>query len=286
MSTSTFRILICALSVGVLPRLATAQEGASSAADTAAPKPSSISGRVADHESALGIPGALVSLTSASGGPASVRRRGTNRDGRFFYSNLSAGTYFLTIDHFGYRSLHDTVSIPPGSELRMHAELSAAPIKLEPVVVVVRSRAHPLTVIPGLEHRKRLGQGTFIGRKEIEQQKPFYVSDLLRVVPGVRLFRDQDLGYAIRLRGGCTPSVWIDGNRTDATDVDLLLRPSDIQQVEVYRGAQLPPRFGSNPCGAVAFWTRSAERRPGQSATWKKVLISAAVVGVLFLGGH
>ncbi len=284
MSANTIRTLLCLLGVVVAPCATSAQDTA--AGDTLANKPSSISGRVADHESALGIPGAVVSLTSQLEGPTSVRRRGTNRDGRFFYSKLPPGTYVLTIDRFGYRSMHDTVTIPAGSELRMHAELSPFPVELDPVVVVVKSRSHPFTVIPGLEQRERRGLGTIIDRDAIEQQKPFYVSDLLRTVPGVRLLRDQDLGYSVRLRGGCLPAVWIDGNRTEATDVDLLLRPADIQTVEVYRGAELPPRFGNNPCGAVVFWTRIAQGGSGLGSTWKKLLISAAVLSVMFLRGH
>ncbi len=280
--------LLCLLGLAVAPCAAAAQEAADGAAasDTTSTKPSSISGRVADHESALGIPGAVVSLTSVVEGPSSVRRRGTNRDGRFFYSNLEPGTYLLSIDRFGYRSMHDTVRIPPGAQLRMHAELSVQAIKLDPVVVVVRSRSHPFTVIPGLEQRKRTGMGTFIDRKAIEEQKPFYVSDLLRTVPGVRLLRDEDLGYAIRLRGGCLPAIWIDGNRTQATDIDLLLRPSDIQEVEVYRGAEIPVRFGNNPCGAVAFWTRTASNDVGPGATWKKIAISAAALALIIVGSH
>lgn len=242
---------------------------------------STVSGIVSDHETVRPVLGATVFLTAGSGETRTVRRSETGQDGRFIFTGLPAGAYQLTVDRLGYRSLTDSITVPPGTELRVQAELSTLPLDLEPIVVVVGARSQD--VVPGLGGRVQRGVGTIITRDRIEATKAQHVSEILRLAPGVRLVPEGDLGYTVRLRGGCRPAIWIDDARTQSIDVDAILLPSDVEAVEVYHANELPARFGQDPCGAVVFWTRTQQPGTGKMAAWKRVALSAAVLAGMLL---
>ncbi len=267
-------LLIPILAAVLGPVPASAQEGRGQR-DTL----STVSGSVSDHETARPVLGATVSLTSGSGETLAVRTGETGRDGRFAFTGLPAGDYRLTVDRLGYHILNDSITVPPGAELRVQAELSTLPLDLEPIVVVVGAR----DVVPGLGGRAHRGVGTIITRDRIEATKAQHVSEILRLAPGVRLVPEGDLGYTVRLRGGCRPAIWIDDARTQSIDVDAILLPSDIEAVEVYHANELPARFGQDPCGAVVFWTRTKQPGTGKMSAWKRVALSAAVLAGMLL---
>jgi hypothetical protein len=267
--------------VAAVPRVGTAQTPASSPDRDST---SNISARLTDHETGQPIQGAIVRLFSGVGREERVRTRVTNRDGRFFFSHLPGGRYALVAGRLGYRNMSDSVAIPSGEDLQLRLQLSSYPVELDPVLVVVTPPTTRAGPVPGLAARERRGIGTILDRKEIEDVHPFEVSDLFRTIPGVRVMPDQDLGYRLELHGGCKPVIWVDGTRTSADDVDLFLRPSDLQAVEVYQAAEVPARYSGNSCGAVLFWTRPAEKANLKfSSFWKKLIIPAAILAALIV---
>ncbi|HKP76068.1 MAG TPA: Plug domain-containing protein, partial [Longimicrobiaceae bacterium] len=89
-------------------------------------------------------------------------------------------------------------------------------------------------------------------------------SDLLRRIPGLAFRQTRKGGFALRGRGGCEPQVYLDGMDVSmfgtATTVDDLVRPEDLEGVEVYGSSSIPVEFIRNTpgdqCGAVMLWTR------------------------------
>jgi outer membrane receptor for ferrienterochelin and colicin len=147
------------------------------------------------------------------------------------------------------------------------------------MVVVVRQQSDP--AMAGFEQRRKTTAGTFITRKQIEDSPSPYVTDFLRMVPGATVVPAPSYGYDVRLRGGCRPDIWIDGARAGFTvSIDLLLAPMDVEGIEVYRGPELPGRFGNNPCGAIVIWTRRPERSTADGSILKHLAI---VLGALFV---
>jgi outer membrane cobalamin receptor len=123
----------------------------------------------------------------------------------------------------------------------------------------------------------RLGHGRFVLRSDIEERQPRRLSDLLRGMPGVRVFSDGWFSD-IRLRASgvtgfnasqttmCLPPVRIDGilvshgnaGPGDRYNIDSLM-PHDVEAIEIYAGpAQVPAQFGgaNSACGIVLIWTR------------------------------
>ncbi|HZD04072.1 MAG TPA: hypothetical protein VE173_04115, partial [Longimicrobiales bacterium] len=58
-------------------------------------------------------------------------------------------------------------------------------------------------------------------------------------------------------------------------------KPGDIEAIEVYSTAGVPPRYAGNACGVVLVWTRVARPVHSDSSFWKRL----AIVGSLVLGG-
>lgn len=57
-----------------------------------------------------------------------------------------------------------------------------------------------------------------------------------------------------RDRGGCEPTLWIDGTRSTMRSYDMM-RVEEIEGIEVYTGGGAPGTF-NDPCGTVVIWTR------------------------------
>ena len=113
----------------------------------------------------------------------------------------------------------------------------------------------------------RSGVGRFIDEKEIERRNPMFLSDLLRMVPGVMVVPGQVGGDDILMRGGlgfgsglCRPDLYIDGVRVvndPSFPLNSLVWVSELQAVEVYnRAALVPGEFHSmSGCGVIVIWT-------------------------------
>lgn len=112
-------------------------------------------------------------------------------------------------------------------------------------------------------------------REEIEKKRPIHTSDIFTAVPGVEVVRSY-LRPILRMRGAqpvlhrgrvyeCQVQYLLDGfpafvsHPSEPIFVDQLVRPIEIEAIEIYRGpAETPAQFrrpGSD-CGVVVIWTR------------------------------
>ena len=207
------------------------------------------------------IPGVEITISALG------RITRTDSLGRMTFSTLPSGDVVLLTRRFGYRAqtTHLLIGGPAGDSIVV--TLAAQPVGLSEVDVTAIGQ-HPF--FAGFDQRRRLGVGTFITREEIESRNSSAPSDIFRQIPQVRLVRAGS-GLGVRfpanmtsIRRGpntdlCTPMIWLDGQRATGLEIDDL-RSSDIQAIEMYRGASTtPPQFtagGMVQCGAIVVWTR------------------------------
>lgn len=246
--------------------------------------PGRIVGRVLDRRSGRPVEAANVVLTDTL--LAEDRQRMTDGSGRFTFTDLTPGTYRVTVDHLAFDAVDQLVELPSDRTVQVDVQLSVDPIDLTPLVVTaVRERRLELQ---GFYDRRELGEaigaGVFFTRDDIEEAGAIRVTHYLGRIPGLRT---ECTGRAnnnctIRMtRGapslsgsaeyGCrNANVYLDGVRVIHPDgggddsIDNMVTPAEIAGVEVYRGAsELPAEFGGSVgrCGAIVIWTGPAIRR-------------------------
>ena len=207
----------------------------------------------------------------------------TDSLGRFVLRGLSGDSVRLQVLAIGYRPLTRTVSIraPVG-----HLDLVMEPMRT--VLPEISATARPTkpakylgtTKYDGFFQRQKLGLGTFISREQIERMNAFHTLEILRGIPGINVSigngdpTDADIRIPRCSGGSSRVTVWIDGKMQlrssspgrdpghPGRDIDLAealarITPSNIEMVEIYRGAsQIPGVFNWDGCAVIAIWTR------------------------------
>ena len=243
-----------------------------------------LTGLIVDDATEAPVQGARVTLRAEGG--RRVRDVVTDADGRFRFTP-SPGYYRFDVRRLGYtqistphvRVIRDSVEL----EIRMRVE----GVMLAPVTVVARAgRTSP--VLQGFYERMENGFGRYFSRDQIERRSPGQITDLLRMVPGVRFHTrgsgvglDISFGRALMRPGGCPVQIFLDGMRVnrpappmagrdtlidlttspldEGLSIDALAHPSELEGIEIYPGmAGVPAQFmGPDArCGTVAIWTR------------------------------
>jgi hypothetical protein len=222
-----------------------------------------VHGRVLERGTDRPIAAAILELRDGSNVRAQVR---TLEDGSFVIPVPGAGTYRVAAARVGFESLlsGDLVIAQPDS-LDLVFRMTSTAVELEPVNVST-SRHRSARLAGFYERSAKRRQGHFLTRDVIEQARSSRTSDLLRRIPGLSFRATRRGGFAVRARGGCEPQVYIDGMDVsmfgNVTSVDDLVRPHDLEGVEVYGSSAVPVEFmrnqhgGTTQCGAVMFWTR------------------------------
>jgi hypothetical protein len=115
--------------------------------------------------------------------------------------------------------------------------------------------------------------GTFLDQTAIDRKGATRMTELLRSVPGVRLFPMlNEYGgndYKIVMRGAstlgeevCPIQYYLDGHPFDVSDdLDHAISPHNVAAMEIYPGAsQVPEQFKGphSRCGVIVIWTTSA----------------------------
>ena len=208
----------------------------------------------------------------------------------YFKLRLLPGSYYLQAVRVGYAPTKTgTVEFNEEEQVEVIIQMSARPLGMDPLVVVGRRNATGRL----REYYDRLdrdaGRGRFITRAQIDSvDAPGITSHMeLRGVPMLMSSQTGDkwpLGV-----GRCRMRVFIDGVNIDdrggvGFPIDALIRPDDIEGVEIYRSSyEAPAQYQArlNTCGVVLFWTRM-DRREGMSF-WKGILVAGAAISSLFL---
>lgn len=220
-----------------------------------------IQGRLLDSGTGRPLPSASMTLLDEDG--ARLAATQTDSAGSFLLSAARAGAFQLRAERLGYRTATaPAMELGAGDTLRVEFRLSAEAVLLSPVVVTGQPRRLTGALRDFHERAERRAWGSFITREEIGSRNPVRTTDLLRTLAGVRLVPTRSGGHAVLLRGGCPARVYLDGIRVRlaGTTIDDLVRPRELEGIEVYPGeAGIPAQYGGlsgGGCGAVLLWTR------------------------------
>ena len=239
-----------------------------------------VQGYVTEDSTDAPVAGVRVELRGEGIAPATTR---TDSAGAFRMDLRTRGRYVLRVQHPGYAPV-DSVPLEVGSNERVEVSLKMGrrPITLAPIIV----RARADQGVHGF--RDRVGRNTFgrfITREEMERRPSTRTSDLLRMMPGVRVVPGRAGNNLILMRGGCLATVFVDGMQVRQfadSGVDVFVHPTSLEGVEVYNSpAGAPAIFQTaEGCGVVAFWTKPGE---GGRFSWRKLVLGVGLVLGLFL---
>jgi hypothetical protein len=184
----------------------------------------------------------------------------STKEGRFLVEGVEGGINLLEVRRIGFRPSRIELQIPEDAEeIDVPVTLAAIPIQLEEIVVDAEHTVFASGFLKEFYERRQQGFGHFFTRWEIEERDPRGVTDLLRFVPGVRITQSGQFKKTVAIsRGTCSGDleVYLDGVRVFPEDIDYLVRASDLQGVEVYRGiAGTPLQYSSSRCGVILMWT-------------------------------
>lgn len=214
-------------------------------------------------------------VSAMSGGPlgdARVLLKGsghgafTDSTGHFTIRDAPAGRDTLQVSLIGFAEEQVPLTLKPDHTTRVTLMLSETVLRVEDITVEVQSPRREIGKLSEFWDRQERGLGHFITPQEIEEANPQHGSDLLRMVPGVRVGAYQ-LGQASvsfsRAREGCEPTYYLDGVLRQSMHIDDLNR-DDLLAIEVYSGPAETPaqyKFGGRSCGTIVIWTREGRDR-------------------------
>jgi len=274
--TATLHWAVASLVVGGLcsPSPAAAEEmGRTEVAVSAQEEVATIRGRVVDRRSGRGIAGAQVQWVGTDVGTL------TDAAGGYVLPNLPAGVVRLRVRHLGYADGTGEWTLPAGGEAVADFELSESALALDAIVV---------TGTAGQARQREVGNSIVQVDLSSLDEPIANVDQLLQgrapsvnVNPGSASF---GAGAAIRLRGNVSvtqsnqPLIFVDGVRQSAEAYPLNasqgsfanygpsavmsplndLNPSDIQRIEIVKGAAAATLYGSEAsAGVIQIFTRS-----------------------------
>lgn len=204
-------------------------------------------------------------------------------DGSFSLVIPARGEVVILVRKPGFNGQALRVDLTDRSHWQGEILLQPGSYRLPDIEVEVRN-AKPVeyagtTKYDDFFRRQRLGLGTFVSREQIEKLNAFHTIEILRAVPGVYVnpgnpgdpsSADIRIPKCVGHAGGV--AVWIDGIRLNRTSAivptgrqlsfmvaEQLSRigPSNIEMIEVYRGAtQIPAEYHWDECAVIAIWTR------------------------------
>lgn len=273
MSRLTSRSVQCLLLIFTATPLAAQTDGVVLERVYRLPGNFGLQGRILDAETREPIRAAAVSLEGAETGTM------TDARGVFRLVPPSPGLQMLRLRHIGYASERVAVEARQGEITVLTVALRVKPL---PVAEVRVEAERPVGPMADFERRRRSGRGYLMSRNDIDDKRPIHTTDIFVGVPGVEVVQSQ-LGRILRMRGAapilhgrgaleCQVQYLLDGSPaftshpSEPIFVDHLVRPIDIEAIEIYRSpGEIPARFrrpGAD-CGVVVIWTRDRLPLPG-----------------------
>jgi hypothetical protein len=239
-------------------------------------------GALAAQTSATSSPGTGVvrgTVTTTSGGPIggaylrlSLPNRGSttsvesDEDGKFNAVGVPAGPAWLVARRIGYRPDSVQVTVNAGETVESTVQLERIAVELDRVQVI--GRRDVTGPMAGFYKRMGQGAGRFFTASDIDRRNASRMSDMFRMIPGMRI-ESRGFQSAIRMRGSrCAPLVWLDAQPLFAGEIDLdAFDPRTFEGMEIYSGAaSVPIEFQGNQrmssaCGTIVLWSKRGELR-------------------------
>lgn len=186
--------------------------------------------------------------------------------GEFTIVAATTGPVMIRVRRLGFRPESAAVVLATGKTAEVKFTLQRIAVDLAPVTVV--GRREVVGPMSGFYRRRASSAGRFFTREEIDRRNAARMSDLLRMVPGLRV-QARGMQNSVRIRGSrCAPFIWLDGAPLSAMEFDLdSSDPTAYEGIEVYSGpASVPVEFQGNratssSCGTIVLWTRRGSLR-------------------------
>ena len=190
----------------------------------------------------------------------------TNEQGEFSMKNLPSGTHVLLARHLGFGAATVPVDLSSLQAKQVTIKLPKFVAMMDPVVVTARRQASLDKV--GFNQRKRSGIGYYLGPEQIQNMHPNTLTDVLRMVPSLRITYGQygedvtsSRGTSSLTGGGSCVQFVVDGmpwQSASPGDVNNFVNGPEVVGVEVYSGANTPAEYsrGGQDCTTVVVWTK------------------------------
>jgi hypothetical protein len=186
----------------------------------------------------------------------------TNDKGEFTLRNLPSGSRVLLARHLGFGAEIVPVDLSSHQETRITIKLPKFVALMDPVLVVAR-RSAALDRI-GFNQRRKTGLGYYLGPDRLEHMHAMLLTDILRLVPGLRVSYGPDGEVVSSSRGftsGCVQYYLDDMPFREMTpgDINHFVTGGEVVAVEVYQGSTTPAQFmqaSSGDCVTIVLWTR------------------------------
>ena len=182
----------------------------------------------------------------------------TGRDGTFRIDKVRLGTVYLEARRIGYRPVAFHLDIIEGETFDLDISVSPLPFELEDLRIEVDENFETFGPLQHLLRRRKRGQGYSFLRWEIDELNPFYVTDLFRMLPSVRVQTDQFGFRHIFIRDCGPPTVYINGIQLGLVeDLEQMVTPDNVEALQVHLGSYTPAEYRNyDACGVIAIWTR------------------------------
>jgi hypothetical protein len=192
--------------------------------------------------------------------PGTGIQENTGDAGTFSLAGLPSGTQTLDVRALGYEAKRIVIDLVGTRLTNIDVPLEHRVHTLDAVKVYGSGNNRGLEEF---EQRLKAGWGHILTPADIAKRNALQVSDLFRTMAGVRVTPTRGFGSAILLRGGCLPTVYLNGMRMSddaAANIDELASPDEITAVEVYSNVGRPAQFWGNDCGTVVLWVGTLPR--------------------------
>lgn len=184
----------------------------------------------------------------------------TNEKGEFTMRNLPSGTHNLLARHLGYVVQVATVDLNSRETQHVTLRLPKYVPMMDPVLVTARRNVALDKV--GFTTRKNGAAGYFLDAERISRMHPFYISDILRTVPGLRVTsgpHGEQVVSSSRDFRNCV-QYWVDDVpflEVEPGEVNHFISGGEIVAAEVYQSGFVPAQYARGAdCTTIVLWTR------------------------------
>lgn len=190
----------------------------------------------------------------------------TNDKGEFTMRNLPSGSHVLLARHLGFGAETIPVDLSSHEPKQVTIKLPKFVAMLDPVTVTAKREAALDKV--GFSSRMRNGQGFYLGPDRLKDIHAQYLTDILRLVPSLRVTSSAQGDVVTSSRGvtslsgnsGCVQYYVDDMPWQSASpgDINDFVNGNEVVGVEVYNGPGTPPQYSRalQDCTTVVLWTK------------------------------